>query len=203
MADTLVIDSAQIVQWQAQPDFDYNRELAAGGMSFTDWLLLQLNHLLGDLFHVTWQSNYTWWLLTAVGAVAGGIAGWYVWHYHPGLFQRQGTIAPTAEAAAEDTIYGIDFDAAISRALGREDYREAVRMVYLQVLKALSDRHAIDWQPFKTPSQYVGEMSSHTASEAFRQLTRHFLLVRYGNFPATQQLYEQVNQLGKEVRRES
>jgi len=46
-------------------------------------------------------------------------------------------------------------------------------------------------------------MSSHTASEAFRQLTRHFLLVRYGNFPATQQLYEQVNQLGKEVRRES
>ena len=32
-----------------------------------------------------------------------------------------------------------------------------------------------------------------------RTLTAHFLRVRYGNFPATRPLYDEVEQLGKEV----
>ena len=95
----------------------------------------------------------------------------------------------------EDTIYGIDFDAIISQALGREDYREAIRMIYLRTLKALSDSQQIDWQPFKTPSQYVREFDA----AAFRTLTSHFLRVRYGYFEATRQLCDEVEQLGKEV----
>ena len=46
MSDTLVIDSVQIARWQAQNDFDYNRELVGGGMTFTQWLTMQLNELL-------------------------------------------------------------------------------------------------------------------------------------------------------------
>ncbi len=194
MSDTLTIDSAQIAQWQAQQDFDYNRELVGGGMTFTEWMMTQIKELLRDLFGQAWNSDYTWWVLAIVGAVLVGIVVWYVWRFHPGLFMRQRD-EQTYENL-EDTIYGIDFDAIISQALGREDYREAIRMVYLRTLKALSDSQQIDWQPFKTPSQYVRELSD---SAAFRMLTAHFLRVRYGNFAATRQLYDEVEQLGKEV----
>ena len=193
MKDTLVIDSAQIAQWQTQQDFDYSRELAGGGMTFTEWMMAQINELLHDLFGQAWRSDYTWWGLAIVGAVVVGIGIWYVWRFHPGLFMRQRDERTYEEM--EDTIYGIDFDAIISQALGREDYREAIRMIYLRTLKALSDSQQIDWQPFKTPSQYVREFDA----AAFRTLTSHFLRVRYGYFEATRQLCDEVEQLGKEV----
>ena len=197
MKDTLVIDSAQIAQWQTQQDFDYSRELAGGGMTFTEWMMAQINELLRDLFGQAWRSDYTWWGLAIVGAVVVGIGIWYVWRFHPGLFMRQRDEQTYEEM--EDTIYGIDFDAIISQALGREDYREAIRMIYLRTLKALSDSQQIDWQPFKTPSQYVREFDA----AAFRTLTSHFLRVRYGYFEATRQLYDEVENLGKEVPHES
>ena len=193
MKDTLVIDSAQIAQWQAQNDFDYSRELAGGGMTFTEWMMAQINELLRDLFGQAWRSDYTWWGLAIAGAVVVGIGVWYVWRFHPGLFMRQRDERTYEEM--EDTIYGIDFDAIISQAVGHEDYREAIRMVYLRTLKALSDSQQIDWQPFKTPSQYVREFDA----AAFHTLTTHFLRVRYGYFAATRQLYDEVEQLGKEV----
>ena len=46
----------------------------------------------------------------------------------------------------EDTIYGVDFAERIAYALARTDYREAVRLLYLQTLKQLSDGKRIDWQ---------------------------------------------------------
>ena len=164
-------------------------------MTFTEWMMTQIKELLRDLFGQAWYSDYTWWVLAVIGAVVVGIVVWYVWRFHPGLFKRRKDEQTYEET--EDTIYGVDFDSTISQALGREDYREAIRMVYLRTLKALSDSQQIDWQPFKTPSQYVRELSD---SAAFRMLTAHFLRVRYGNFAATRQLYDEVEQLGKEVR---
>ena len=70
----------------------------------------------------------------------------------------------------EDTIYGVDFPGGIAEALSRRDYREAVRLLYLQTLKQLSDAERIDWQLYKTPTQYLNEVRL----PAFRQLTNHF-----------------------------
>ena len=168
-------------------------------MTFTEWMMQQLNELLQSLFGQAWRSDYTWWTLTAVGALIVGIAVWYVWRFHPGLFMRKEDEQQAYEET-EDTIYGVDFDAVISQSLSRGDYREAIRMVYLRTLKALSDSQQINWQLFKTPSQYVRELPD---SAAFRMLTAHFLRVRYGNFSATRQLFDEVENLGKEVTRES
>ena len=206
MPDTLVIDSAQIAQWQAQNDFDYNRELAGGGMSFTEWLMMQLRELFfGDVVGSTLAN----WLLTLLAIAVLGIIAWYLWRYHPGLFRRQEQLLSDYDDS-EDNIYGVDFDAAIARSLSREDYREAIRLCYLQTLKALTDAHLIDWQLFKTPTQYVRELNASSlgsdgaaAKTAFRTLTTHFLRVRYGNFPATRPLYDEVEALRKEVARES
>ena len=77
------------------------------------------------------------------------------------------------------------------------DYREAVRLLYLQTLKQLSDEKRIDWQLYKTPTQYVYEVRM----PAFRQLTNHFLRVRYGNFEATEALFHVMRSLQEEVKK--
>ena len=74
-------------------------------------------------------------------------------------------------------------------------YREAVRLLYLQTLKQLSDGKRIDWQLYKTPTQYIYEVRL----PAFRQMTNHFLRVRYGNFEATETLFHAMRDLQKEV----
>ena len=93
-----------------------------------------------------------------------------------------------------ETIYGIDFDAEIAKALAASNYRQAVRYLYLKTLRRLSDAGHINWQPSKTPSQYVYEVQR----DEFRQLTQHFLRVRYGNFEATRELYDEMLRLSKE-----
>ena len=94
-----------------------------------------------------------------------------------------------------DTIYGVDFSGGIADALSRSDYREAVRLLYLQTLKRLSDEKRIDWQPYKTPTQYINEVRI----PVFRQLTNHFLRVRYGNFEATEELFNSMKSLQEEI----
>ena len=214
MPDTLVIDTAQIARWQSQPDFEYSRELADDGMTFSDWLLMKLGRLLDAFFDSSSGSAAVRWTLIFIAVAALVLAVWYLWCYQPWLFHRQETLVQDGDEAV-DNIYGVDFDAALAQALAAENYREAIRVVYLQTLKALADARLIDWQPFKTPSQYVHELaparpssapsasgplcSGGAAAPAFRSLTAHFLRVRYGNFPATRALYDDVQALRKEV----
>lgn len=108
------------------------------------------------------------------------------------MHSRKSTLPYTV---GEDTIYGVDFAEGIADALVRTDYREAVRLLYLQTLKQLSDGKRIDWQLYKTPTQYIYEVRL----PAFRQMTSHFLRVRYGNFEATETLFHAMRDLQKEV----
>jgi hypothetical protein len=97
----------------------------------------------------------------------------------------------------EDTIYGVDFALKIASSLSRHDYREAIRLLYLQTLKQLSDEKRIDWQLYKTPTQYIYEVRM----PAFQRLTHHFLRVRYGNFEATEELFQTMLSLQGEVKK--
>ena len=99
----------------------------------------------------------------------------------------------------EDTIYGVDFQKEIDAAVFRNDYREAVRLLYLQTLKFLSDAGKIDWQPYKTPTEYIYEIKIDTLKTPFRELTNRFLRVRYGNFEATVVLYREMQAFQKEM----
>lgn len=99
----------------------------------------------------------------------------------------------------EDTIYGIDFEKEISTAMLRNEYREAVRLLYLQTLKQLSDAEKIDWQPYKTPTEYTYELKPNALRTPFRELTNRFLRVRYGNFEATEALFHEMQTLQREI----
>ena len=185
--DTLVCDTARIAAWQQDVAFDYNRELIEPQQTIWEWLFQVIMGFLSEAFHDAMQYELSWIVFAIIAVVLLVVGGWLLYKYRPGLFGR-GKNDRLDYEVEEDTIYGIDFDKAIRQALERKDYREAVRLKYLQTLKMLTENGRIDWQLHKTPTQYTYECTD----EAFLRMTRHFLRIRYGNFEATPEVYEEL-----------
>ena len=76
-----------------------------------------------------------------------------------------------------------------------ENFREALRLMYLQTLKSLSDYHQIEWQPFKTPTQYTFEFRQAD----FKRMTSLFVRVRYGGFDADKDMIRDMHNLQASV----
>lgn len=196
-ADTLVCDTVQIALWQSDPAYSYNRELITPEINFFEWIGKQFGELLRKIFGSRFAEEYSGVVLICIAIIILLLIIWFVYRKRPELFMssRQNTLPYTV---GEDTIYGVDFSGGIADALSRRDYREAVRLLYLQTLKRLSDAERIDWQLYKTPTQYLNEVRL----PAFRQLTNHFLRVRYGNFEATEELFHMMQSLQEDIEKE-
>ena len=189
--DTLVCDTAQLARWQSDPVYNYNRELIAPEINLFEWINKQFGEFLREIFGSRFADEYSELILVCIAVVILLLVSWFVYKKRPELFMRSGkrTLPYTVE---EDTIYGVDFPEGINEALSQRNYREAVRLLYLQTLKQLSDAGRIEWQP---PTQYLYEVRL----PAFRQLTNHFLQVRYGNFEATEELFRTMRALQEEI----
>lgn len=194
--DTLVCDTAQIAAWQSDSAYAYNRELIAPEVNILGWINNWFGEILRKIFGSNFADQYSELILICIAILLLCLIIWFVYKKNPGLFMvsSKSALPYTVE---EDTIYGVDFPGGIADALSRQDYREAVRLLYLQTLKQLSDAERIDWQLYKTPTQYLYEVRL----PAFRQLTNHFLRVRYGNFEATEALFHTMQSLQEEIKK--
>jgi hypothetical protein len=94
-----------------------------------------------------------------------------------GRSPRQG---PLPYDATTEDIHALNFDAALAEAESAGNYRLAVRLGYLQVLKQLTDLGLIRWQPDKTNHDYLYELPTGPLATAFRQVTQQFEYVWYG-----------------------
>ncbi|MBQ8126951.1 MAG: DUF4129 domain-containing protein [Prevotella sp.] len=150
-----------------------------------------ISRWLNDTLGTALDSQAVYYALLVIGGLAVGVLAWLVWWRRAGLFMRSEKAAATDYTIAEDTIYGIDFDAELAAAEARGDYRQAVRLVYLQTLRRLSDSGQIDWHPSKTPRQYEREVGQG----AFSELSHQFVRVRYGNFEATASTFAEMRRL--------
>ncbi|WP_455587301.1 DUF4129 domain-containing protein [Bacteroides sp.] len=192
-ADTLVYDTAEIAAWQADPAYDYNRELVTPEFNLIEWLNLWLGKLLQKIFGSKFAEEYTETILVVLFIAVLLLIIWFVYKKRPELFVRSKKMLPYG--VEEDTIYGVDFQKEIDAAVSRHDYRGAVRLLYLQTLKQLSDAGQIEWQPYKTPTEYIYEIKADATKRPFRELTNRFLRVRYGNFEATGALFREMKAL--------
>ncbi len=180
-SDTLVLDTAKLNVWLQDSDYDYSRELVSSQKSLMGWLSDQINHFLRNIFDSEFYQTYGDALWITLGLVVLLSLLVFALYRYTSVFGRSRQQQMKYEVS-EDTIYGVDFAKEIEAALARKDYRETLRLLYLQTLKSLSDRHRIVWQPFKTPTQYTYEYRNVD----FRKMTNLFIRVRYGNFEATE-----------------
>jgi len=191
--DTLLYDTAKIARYQADNHFDYNSQLVHKNFNLYEIVINWFRELMQRFFGSVIADKYSGTILAVVFVLFILLLIFIVYKKRPELFYREKKFMKYN--VEEETIYGVDFDSEINNALSRKDYQLAVRLVYLQTLKHLSDFRCIDWQTYKTPTEYLYEMKRKGVSDEFRQLTNRFLMVRYGNFEATESTYETVKNL--------
>jgi hypothetical protein len=81
----------------------------------------------------------------------------------------------------DDYIHETDLDRFLREALAAGNFALAIRVYYLQTIKTLSEKKAIRWSREKTNRDYLTEMKAHPAQPLFRQITRRYERVWYGN----------------------
>lgn len=92
----------------------------------------------------------------------------------------------------EDNIHEIDFNEEIDKAIDANNFRLAVRLFYLRILKQLSDADQINWQPEKTNQTYITEITNTASRSSFKNLTDQFEYVWYGEFAIDKQQFDKM-----------
>lgn len=108
------------------------------------------------------------------------------------IFSRKSKSVEVPYSDVEDNIHEINFNEEIDKAIASGNFRLAVRLFYLRILKQLSDANQINWQPEKTNQTYISEITDASRKHTFKNLTDQFEYVWYGEFAINQQQFDQM-----------
>lgn len=83
----------------------------------------------------------------------------------------------------EQNLDRADVESFLDKAIRNQEYRLAVRLYYLSIIKKLSATGAIQWKKDKTNGNYLNEMrkGEHPRLQEFRNVTRIFEYVWYSD----------------------
>lgn len=98
------------------------------------------------------------------------------------LFYGKSASVPIDFKEFEEDIHKINFNELIEEALSKKDFRRAVRLHFLKLLKELSDKNLIAWKIDKTNNDYSIELSNSKYSRHFKELTILYEYIWYGDF---------------------
>lgn len=175
-------DSALAV-FRNDPTFDYRTEVQQG-VSWWELFKRWFWGWVNDLFS---QKGFREaWGIAEKLLIAGAIIALVLFLSKTGvrsLFSRSVAVANDFDIVTEN-IHELDFSVLIDEAVRAGDFRRAVRLHYLRILKSLTDAGVITWSPEKTNRDYTREIRRNAGAlaEEFIRLTLIFEQVRYGKY---------------------
>lgn len=140
----------------------------------------------------SWVQTLLW--IIIIGGFAFAIM-WYLMDNNAGLFRRRNRAIARDEAVPDEIpedIFAIQYQREIEKAVAQGQYRLAIRLHFLQMLKNLSEKQLITYKQDKTNLDYLMEMSARPYYPAFFRLTRHFEYSWYGHFDVAEEVYRQI-----------
>jgi hypothetical protein len=127
-----------------------------------------------------WIDRILWILVVGGFAV---ILIWFLLSSNVRLFRR----GPVAIQAQDDTpeeedIFSIRYEKEIAAAISSGKYREAIRYLFLRLLKNMSEQSLIQYKSGRTNSDYLAQLYGTTFYHEFFRLVRHYEYAWYGQF---------------------
>ena len=106
------------------------------------------------------------------------------------LFSKEAASATNdSENEEHENIFELSYFKLIQKAETEQNYRVAIRLMFLQTLKILSDTNHIKYQPDYTNLDYLQQMHSSNLYKDFFKLTHHYEYVWYGKFEISAEKY--------------
>jgi hypothetical protein len=97
------------------------------------------------------------------------------------IFYGKSASVPIFNELDED-IHEIDFEKRINEELAKKDFRRAIRFLFLKLIKELNNQNLINWQLDKTNADYYKELRNTNYGKEFKELSRLYEYVWYGDF---------------------
>ncbi len=183
-----------VSSYQKDHAFKYE-ELPLETVSWWDRFWARFWHIIGKLFSNKGGDIFFNWVVPAIAIV---ILVFFIVKFlgigKSSFFSKNGNDA-LAYQLNDENIHELDFKAAISKAIANNNYRLAIRLLYLQTLKQLTDNGLIDWRINKTNATYVSELTGNLYQNNFIQLTNYFDRVWYGENKISEQQFAEAAQL--------
>ncbi|HEU4632739.1 MAG TPA: hypothetical protein VFS22_02065 [Flavisolibacter sp.] len=127
-----------------------------------------------------WFTSLLWFLI--IGSFVT-ILIWFLASSNIKLFRKKPSAnVEESDEITEETIFSLSYEKEIQKAVAAENYRLAIRLWYLYILKGLAERNLIQYKQEKTNSDYVNELYKTPLYKDFFQLTRSFEYTWYGQF---------------------
>ncbi len=102
-------------------------------------------------------------------------------------------VISTSIAGRVEDLAAIDLQALLEQALNDGDYRRAVRIHFLQLLKQLDQAQLIAWTKDKTNKEYLNELlSEEVIYQPVRRLTLAYELTWYGDRAISYEKYNEI-----------
>ncbi|HLV93305.1 MAG TPA: hypothetical protein VKX34_09300 [Aequorivita sp.] len=169
-----------------------------------NWIFKKLNDVFGIDLPSGWQQ-------LAEIVIYGSLVGFALYilvkflmgNQAASFFSRKSkSVAPIN--IQEDHIQNIDLDAYITKALQEENYRLAIRYMYLKSLKLLSQNNLIEWNHEKTNSDYYNEIENGELKSSFNKISYWYDHIWYGEFTLDKSGFENAekdfNQLNQNLK---
>lgn len=179
-------DIEKLNTYRKNPAFNYAEDVVPTNwwQRFKHWLY----NKLGNLLATKNSSTAFKWFFILIGVVAlvflvYKLLGMNMLH----IFERNGQKGQGFLANEHENIYTIDFEKELQNAIESNNFKQAIRLLYLKSLRDLADRHYIDWQPGKTNQAYIQELKEKSFQHEFALLTNQFEYVWYGDFSLQKQ----------------
>ncbi len=91
-----------------------------------------------------------------------------------------------------DSSVNLDYGALLVKYKEDKNYRLAVRILYLQLLQLLNEKHVITYQANFTDSHYLKQLEKSPFYHSFYGVTRHYEYVWYGGFQVSYSQFEKI-----------
>ncbi|KFF08417.1 hypothetical protein [Chryseobacterium luteum] len=176
-------------------EFDYS--VSKPRESFFQKLMRRIDKIFQSIFGETAFTNsakITTILIRLFAIILVGFLLYFIIKYLMGkdgnlFFGKKNKKVDINAEELHENIHEINFPESIAKFEREEDYRSAVRYQFLFILKKLSDKKLINWNPEKTNKDYAVELKDANLKDEFTGLAYIFDYVWYGEFSINEKNY--------------
>ncbi|WP_353777708.1 DUF4129 domain-containing protein [Winogradskyella sp. 3972H.M.0a.05] len=196
------ISNEDLEPYTSDKDFDYT-EVEEDEENFLErfgnWLNNLLRKFWESIFGVGTASGFIYFMFRVLPYILLAVLLYLLIRFFLKV-NSNAIIAKQKEAAnvilneEERIIKSEDIPQLINAAIKQKNYRLAIRYYYLMTLKLLTDTDSIDWMPQKTNKDYLNELDKEDIKTGFKNITRIYDYVWYGEFNVSDLKFETLKQ---------
>jgi hypothetical protein len=187
---------ADFRQQYTDPEFIY--ELKSPQKNFWDKFLEALSQWLQSLFNIGTSETSMNIALNVVRVIAVVIVIVVIYFIVKAVLNKEGQWIFGKNANKKvinyeditNNIHATDFEKLIKESVLAGEKRLSIRYHYLWLLKRMSDRNIIIWDPEKTNSDYLYEIENTPHKGNFEYLSYLYNYIWYGEFDIDDQMFE-------------